>query len=172
MDVKRDVAGPVRDALARRLSSRCGDESWIGVCVRVVDASRRDDGASIVRTPDHYLAAAWAPGAPRSRWPDAVVIGSPAAADALGLLLRHVPRDASLFLADRDAVDLVLAARILLAADRNLEPYQRDGIAVFVAAEEARVAAQVAGRYTDRDEGYERFRDGVSRDGVRAATSR
>ena len=158
MDVKRDVAGPVRDALARRLSSRCGDESWIGVCVRVVDASRRDDGASIVRTPDHYLAAAWAPGAPRSRWPDAVVIGSPAADNALDLLLRHVPDGAKLYLADLDAVDAALAARILLAADRNLEPYQRDGIAAFVASEEARVAARIAAGYTDRDEGFERFR--------------
>ncbi|MBK6394244.1 MAG: hypothetical protein IPF73_05810 [Betaproteobacteria bacterium] len=126
--------------------------------MRVVEAARREGSEAVEHTPDHYLAAAWAPGAPRSRWPDAVVIGSPAADDALALLLRHVPEGAKLFLADLDAVDAALVARILLAADRNLEPYQRDGIAAFVAAEEARVASCIAAGYTDRDEGFERFR--------------
>ena len=129
--------------------------------MRVVEAARREGSEAVEHTPDHYLAAAWAPGAPRSRWPDAVVIGSPAADDALALLLRHVPEGAKLFLADLDAVDAALAARILLAADRNLEPYQRDGIAAFVAAEETRVASCIAAGYTDRDEGFERFRDRV-----------
>ena len=155
MDAKRDGDGP---RLAHRLSVRCGDDTWIGACVRVVEAARREGSSSVERTPDHYLAAAWAPGAPRSRWPDAVVIGSPAADNALDLLLRHVPDGSKLHLADLDAVDAALAARILLAADRNLEPYQRDGIAAFVAAEEARVAARIAAGYTDRDEGFERFR--------------
>ena len=144
--------------LSQRLSARCGDDTWIGACVRVVEAARREGSDAVERTPDHYLGAAWAPGAPRSRWPDAVVIGSPAADNALALLLRHVPEGAKLFLADLDAVDAALAARILLAADRNLEPYQRDGIATFVAAEEARAASRIAAGYTDRDEGFERFR--------------
>ena len=63
-----------------------------------------------------------------------------------------------LYLAGLDEVDAALAARILLAADRNLERYQRDGVAAFVASEEARVAARIASTYTDRDEGFERFR--------------
>ncbi len=158
MDAKRDGDGPSGATPAHRLSARGGDDTWIGACVRVVEAARREGSSSIERTPEHYLAAAWAPGAPRSRWPDAVVIGSPAADNALELLLRHVPEGAKLYLADLDAVDAALAARILLAADRNLEPYQRDGIAAFVAAEEARVAARIAAGYTDRDEGFERFR--------------
>ncbi len=158
MDAKRDSDGSAAARLAQRLSARCGDDAWIGACVRVVEAARREGASSVERTPDHYLAAAWAPGAPRSRWPDAVVIGSPAADDALELLLRHVPGEAKLFLADLDAVDVALAARILLAADRNLEPYQRDGIAAFVAAEEARVVSRIAAGYTDRDEGFQRFR--------------
>jgi hypothetical protein len=149
---------PGRALLAHRLSARCGDDTWIGTCVRVFEAARREGSEAVEHTPDHYLAAAWAPGAPRSRWPDAVVIGSPAADDALALLLRHVPGGAKLFLTDLDSVDAALAARILLAADRNLEPYQRDGIAAFVAAEEARVASCIAAGYTDRDEGFERFR--------------
>ncbi|HET9338521.1 MAG TPA: hypothetical protein VFQ55_05945, partial [Casimicrobiaceae bacterium] len=55
-------------------------------------------------------------------------------------------------------VDVALAARLLLAADRNLEAYQRDGIAAFVAAQEARDATRIAAGYSDRDEGFERFR--------------
>jgi hypothetical protein len=115
----------------------------------------------VTRTPEHFLAAAWAPGAPRSRWPDAVVIGSPTADDALALLLRNVPASARLYLASLDSVDAALAARILLAADRNLEPYQREGVAAFVAAEAARDAARIAQGYSDRDEGFERFRASV-----------
>ena len=159
----RDAAGGTsgksgRDLLSRRLSARCSGDTWIGACVRVVDAARREGTDAVEHTPDHYLAAAWAPDAPRSRWPDAVVIGSPAADNALALLLNHVPDGAKLFLADLDSVDAALAARILLAADRNLEPYQRDGIASFVAAEDARVASRIAAGYTDRDQGFERFR--------------
>ncbi|CAG1003825.1 hypothetical protein BURK1_03069 [Burkholderiales bacterium] len=159
---------PDSDDVAARLATRYGDDAWIGACVRVVGSARQGRSGAIGRTPDHYLAAAWAPGAPRSRWPDAVVIGSPAADNALAALLRHVPADARLFLADLDAVDAALAARILLAADRNLEPCQREGIAAFVAAEEARVAARVAADYTDRDDGFERFRAQVL-DAPRAA---
>jgi hypothetical protein len=147
-----------RHAVASRLAARCTDATWIGVCVRVVDAASVDRPALLTRTPDHFLAAAWSPGAPRSRWPDAVVIGSPTADDALALLLRHVPAGARLFLADLDGVDASLAARILLAADRNLEPYQREGIATFVAAQQARDTARIGQGYSDRDEGFERFR--------------
>ena len=149
---------PSRPAVAARLAARAGDATWIGVCVRVGEAAAVEQPALVTRTPDHYLAAAWSPGAPRSRWPDAVVIGSPGPDDALALLLRHVPASERLFLADLDSVDAALAARILLAADRNLERYQRDGIAAFVAAREAQDAARIAAGYSDRDEGFERFR--------------
>ena len=150
-----------RHAVASRLAARSTDATWIGVCVRVVEAASVDRPALLTRTPDHFLAAAWSPGAPRSRWPDAVVIGSPTADDALALLLRHVPSSARLFLADLDGVDAALAARILLAADCNLEPYQREGIATFVAAQQARDTARIAQGYSDRDEGFERFRSRV-----------
>jgi len=147
-----------RHAVAARLAARATEATWLGVCVRVVEARSVDRPALLTRTPEHFLAAAWAPGAPRSRWPDAVVIGSPTADDALALLLRNVPASARLYLAGLDSVDAALAARILLAADRNLEPYQREGIAAFVAAEAARDASRIAQGYSDRDEGFERFR--------------
>lgn len=160
--------GP-RPAVAARLAARAGDATWLGVCVRVVEAAAVERPALVTRTPEHYLGAAWAPGAPRSRWPDAVVIGSPGPDDALALLLRHVPASARLYLADLDSVDAALAARILLATDRNLERYQRDGIAAFVASREAQDAARIAAGYSDRDEGFERFRARVL-DGNRGQT--
>ena len=147
--------------VAARLASRAGDATWIGVCVRVVDAARVQGPAGAVSTPGHFLAAAWAPGVPRSRWPHAVVIGSPGADDALALVLRHVPAGAKLYLAPLDCVDVALAARILLAADRNLETYQRGGIAAFIAARHEHDAASIAAGYSDRDEGFERFRTRV-----------
>ena len=74
-----------------------------------------------------------------ARWPEVVVIGSPSADNALAELFAHLPDDARVFLAGVDNVDAALAAEILLAADRNLEPYQRDALANFIAAERKRV---------------------------------
>lgn len=148
--------------IARRLAPACTRECWIGLCVRVIDAAAHETGNAITRTPDHYLAAAWAPAdrAP-SRWPEAVVIGSPTASCTIETLLRHLPGDAALFLAGLDDVDAALAASILLAADRNLEPYQREAVEAFVRAEHARVGRIIASRYSDRDPAFERFRDAV-----------
>lgn len=154
----RDPGG-AEGRVARRLVSRLSDSTFIGVCVHVVTASRHAEGGSFVATPDHWLAAAWPPpAAGPSRWPEAVAIGSPSATNALDLLLRQLPAQATLFLAGRDDVDAALAAEILLEADRNLEAYQRQGIARFVEAERARTRHVIAERYTDRDAGFERFR--------------
>jgi hypothetical protein len=125
----------------------------------VVPAGTHDDVRGVVRTPDHYLAAAWPPGASGwTRWPEAVVIGSPTSTRALGELFRHLPADARLHLASLEDVDAALAADILLAADRNLEPYQREAIARFADAARGRTRASIAARYSDRDAGFERFR--------------
>ena len=145
--------------VARRLAARFTADCWIVLCVRVVAAVTHETAAAVTSTPDHYLAAAWPP--PRSgpaHWPEAVVIGSPSATRALEGLLHHLPAEASLYLAGLDEVDAALAAGILLAADRNLEPYQREGIEAFVDSERERVRGAIASRYTDRDPGFERFR--------------
>lgn len=145
--------------VARRLAPRPSATAFVGVCVHVVDAAEVLQGSTRVATPDHWLAAAWPPPASGpTRWPEAVTIGSPTATHALDLLLRQLPADAMLFLAGRDDVDAALAAQILLEADRNLEPYQQDRIAAFVAAERERMKDAIAARYTDRDAGFERFR--------------
>ena len=157
MTVGRD--GDAEGRVARRLAPRPSPAAYIGVCVHVVTAAERAEAGTYVATPDHYLAAAWLPPASGpSRWPEAVAIGSPTASHALDLLLRQLPADATLFLAGRDDVDAALAAEILLEADRNLEPYQREGIAKFVEAERLRTKQAIAARYTDRDAEFERFR--------------
>ena len=151
--------GDAEARVARRLAARASADAFVGVCVHVVEAGAQPEGGALVATPDHWLAAAWPPPASGpSRWPDAVAIGSPTATHALDLLLRQLPADATLFLAGRDDVDAALAAQILLEADRNLEPYQQDRIAAFVAAERERMKDAIAARYTDRDAGLERFR--------------
>ncbi len=148
--------------IARRLAPVFTRECWTGLCVRVIDAATHETGDTITHTPDHYLAAAWAPAAHApSRWPEAVVIGSPTASRTIETLLQHLPGDASLFLAGLDDVDAALAASILLAADRNLETYQREAVEAFVRAEHARVERIIASRYSDRDPAFERFRDAV-----------
>ncbi len=127
--------------------------------MRAIPAREREVGGSLIRTPDHFIGAAWAP-ADRTpaRWPEAVVIGSPAADNALAELFVHVPDAARLFLAGIDDVDAALVAEILLAGDRNLEAYQREALRVFVAAERERTRAAIDARYSDRDPGFERFR--------------
>jgi len=152
-------SGDAEGRVARRLAPHPSPSTFLGVCVRVVAAAERAEHDARVATPDHYLAAAWSPAAAGpSRWPEAVAIGSPKATHALDLLLRQLPADATLFLAGRDDVDAALAAEILLEADRNLEPYQREGVARFVEAERARTRQSITARYTDLDAGFERFR--------------
>jgi hypothetical protein len=145
--------------VARRLAARFAPECWIVLCVRVVAAATRETADALTSTPDHFLAAAWPPPASGpARWPDAVVIGSPTATRTLEELLRHLPAEASLYLAGLDEVDAALAAGILLAADRNLEPYQREAIEAFVDSERERVQSAIASSYSDRDPGFERIR--------------
>jgi hypothetical protein len=144
----------------RRLAPRFAVDAWAVIVVKIVESQTL---ATAARVPAHWMAAAWPPAnAGPARWPEAVVIGSPAADNALAELCTRLPGDARLFLVDADAVDAGIAAQILLAADRNLEPYQREGIARFIAVERARVAARIAHDYTDHDPGFARFRDSLT----------
>jgi hypothetical protein len=164
MDTPAGAGGGVdRDAFAtfrRRLVPRFEPDAWLVLVVKVVAAQSLADGT---RVPDHWLAAAWTPvsGGP-TRWPEAVVIGSPAADNAIAELCTRLPDDARLRLVDPDAVDAALAAQILVAADRNLEPYQRNGLIAFLAAERTSVAARVASGYTDHDPRFATFRDALT----------
>jgi hypothetical protein len=146
----------------RRLASRWQATCWTGVVVRVILARERVENGVRVRTPDHYLGAAWPPpsDAP-ARWPEVVVIGSPSADNALAELFVHLPAEARLHLAGVDDVDAALASEILLATDPNLETYQRDALNAFIEAERERVRTAIAARYTGQDPEFERFRAGL-----------
>jgi hypothetical protein len=148
---------PVR--IARRLARRYEPGCWIGVVVHAIAEADSDVDGESVRTPDHYLGAAWSPApGPMPRFPDIVVIGSPGSDNALAELFVHLPPDAKLWLAGRDEVDVALVAEILLANDANLEPYHRAALEAFVATERSRTSAIIASRYSDGDGGFERFR--------------
>ena len=144
----------------RRLAPRFSIDAWPVVVVKIVEAQTLDGGAAV---PAHWMASAWPPaGAGPTRWPDAVVIGSPAADNALAELCTRLPSDARLLLVDTDAVDAALAAEILLAADRHLEPYHRRALEAFIASERARLTTRIAHQYTDHDPGFARFRDSLT----------
>jgi hypothetical protein len=146
-------------AFARRLVPRFDAGAWPVLVVNAVPAQSHETRDAIVRTPAHWLAAAWPPPARGlTRFPEAVVIGAPAADNALAELCTRLPADAGLWLADPDAVDGALAADVLLAADRNLEDYQRAALAQYAAAERARTARCIVRDYTDHDAGFARFR--------------
>ena len=163
MDTPAGAQGADRDPFAtfrRRLVARFSTDAWLVLVVKIVPAQSLADGT---RVPDHWLAAAWPPlaGGP-TRWPDAVVIGSPVADNAIAELCTRLPDDARLHIVDPDAVDASLAAQILLASDRNLEAYHRNGLTAFLAAERARVAARVTSAYTDHDPRFAAFRDALT----------
>jgi len=162
------VTARVDDAWQRfgkRMLGRASRDAWIGILVRVIPEATRRMRNGVARTPAHFLGAAWLPASEGlARFPEFVVIGSPQAGDALALLFDHLPRNAKLHLAGADDVDAALAAEILLAADRNLEPYQRSAIARFAASERERVSAHIKRLYSDHDPVYERFRRQVTRE--------
>jgi hypothetical protein len=143
----------------RRLAARYDTSVYPVLLVKVVPDGGLQFGNIWVNTPQHFMAAAWLPAEQGANlWPEAVVIGAPAPDNALAELCRRIPRDARLFLVDADSVNAALAAEILLRSDRNLEAYQRDGIAAFIEAERARVSARIEQDYSDLDESYARFR--------------
>jgi hypothetical protein len=152
-------------AIRRRLAPRFDVDAWPVLLVKAVPGQAHEGAQAIVNTPAHWLAAAWQPLARGpERLPEAVVIGSPAADNALSQLCQRLPADARLWLAGLDAVDAALAADILLAADRNLEDYQRAALRRFADAERARVAARVEREYTDHDAGFARYRARLTED--------
>lgn len=150
---------PDSRAILRRLAGDYSAAAWRVICVRVLAETAHDDGDAAVRAPAHYLAAAWSPATrPPSRWPEAVVIGSPTSERTLAELALRLPGDGLLWLADADQLDAGLAADILLASDRNLEPCQRAAVAAFAKAELERTRRTIVAVYSDVDPGFERFR--------------
>lgn len=144
---------------ARRLTVREEPGCWYGFVVRAIPAAERFIDGMPVKTPDHFLTAAWEPvHGLLPRLPDVVAIGSPTATRALAELFVNLPHDARLHLVERDVVDAALLAEVIALADYNLEAYQRDALHRFAEQERARVRAEIVRQFSDRDEGFEQFK--------------
>jgi hypothetical protein len=144
---------------ARRLAARPEPGCWYGFVVRAIPAEKRRIDGVLTDTPDHFLTAAWQPvSGLLPRLPDVVAIGSPTATRALAELFAHLPRHARLHLVERHVVDAALLAEIVALADRNLEGYQRDCLYKFAEQERARVRGEIAKQFSDRDDGFEKFK--------------
>lgn len=161
---------------ARRLVRRYRPGAWVGAIRLALDATVETRGEVEESRPPHYLVALWEPPgwlarpadasseqAPECRpllprWPAVAAIAAPDASGALLELMRHVPGDACVWLTD-EAIDWRLVATIVLESDRHLEPYHRDGLTAFIASCDAADREQIRAQYSDRDAGYERWRE-------------
>lgn len=141
-------------AVSSRLARHSDEATHVVAVVRVFDAAETDTPDRRTRTPEHWLAAAWALPMP-ARWPDAAALGSPSGERALLELLTRLGGEARATLVDAHELDMALAADIVLCVDRNLEPYQREGLRAFAGRWREAEAASIASRYTDRDPGFE-----------------
>jgi len=121
---------------------------WLGLVIRAF-------GGEL----PHWLVAGWAADAAGlyARLPEFAAIASPDADRALAQLFAHVPPDAGVFLVSPEQVDAALVAQMVLAVDRNLQAWHRDALQAFVAAQREADLARIRDRYTDRDDGFERF---------------
>ena len=121
---------------------------WLGLVIRAF-------GGEL----PHWLVAGWEADAVGlyGRLPEFAVMASPDADRALAQLFAQVPPDARVLLVSPEQVDAALVAQMVLEVDRNLQPWHRDALQAFVDAQRAADLARIRGRYTDRDEGFERF---------------
>ena len=71
-----------------------------------------------------------------------------------------MPAGARVWLSDT-VVDWALVAEIVLRSDRNLEPHHRTGLSAFIERCRDADASRIEREYTDREPGFERFRDGL-----------
>ena len=150
-----------------RLLDRPEPGGWLGLVVKAIDARAgdRDDGDP--RAPAHYLVGAWAPGPDGlyPRLPEFAAIASPDGARALRELFVHLPPSARIHLVDERVADAALLAEMVLLCDHNLERWQREGLERFALERRAALHARIAGRYTDREADFERFRERLLKGG-------
>jgi hypothetical protein len=149
-----------REARARLLA-RPEPGGWIGIVVKAIDAREHELAGARAHTPPHYLVGAWAPGPDGlyPRLPEFAAIASPDGARALRELFAHLPAGARIHLADERVADAALLAEMVLVCDRNLEDWQREALERFALDRRAALRVEIAQRYTDREGGFERFRD-------------
>ena len=147
-------------AAARRLATSYAPGTWVGAVRPAFEPDAHG------QHPAHYLVALWEPLPPAQpllpRWPAVAAIASPDANAALLELVRHLPAGARVWLSDT-VVDWALIAEIVLRSDRNLQPHHRAGLSAFIERCREADALRIEREYTDREPGFERFRDGLLR---------
>lgn len=149
---------------ARRLAPVWSVDCHVGAVAQVILTDERTQDGATVRVPAHFVAAAWPPaGQGPTRWPDAVIIASSDPEGALAELLSRLPDDARLHLVPAPETDFALAVTIVMEADRNLEDWQRAALRDFVRDWREAEREAILQRYSDRDAGFERFMDAVTR---------
>lgn len=150
--------GSALAAAAARLGTTHAPGMWVGAVRRAFEADAHG------HHPAHFLVALWEPSRPEQpllpRWPAVAAIASPDANAALLELVRHLPAGARVWLSDT-VVDWALVAEIVLRSDRNLEPHHRTGLSAFIERCRDADASRIEREYTDREPGFEQFRDGL-----------
>lgn len=170
-DLPDPSAQPLRALAARRVPG------WTPACWFVFmaeaiaesfeDADADDGGRERVHHPAHFLVAVWSPvdAPPLPQLPDAAAIVAGTLVNAAAEALRLCPADVPLMLVAREQINPIVVADMIIAGDRNLGARYRAALEDFAAAERARWRAAIDHEYTDRDEGYERFKTHLFRDG-------
>jgi hypothetical protein len=157
---------PQQDALqelARRIAAHWTPECWFAFVIEALPESIEQEGEDTVHHPPHYLVGVWEPvsAPPLGQLPNAAAIVSRTAQHAAAELLRLVPKDAKLLMLKREAVNAALIADMILCADSTLDDYYRSALEAFVVTERERWRAMIASDYTDRDEGFEKFKSAL-----------
>lgn len=155
---------PLRELAARRAPHWTPD-CWFGFMIEAIpaaleDVDSDDGGSARVHHPAHFLVAVWEPvvAPPLPQLPAGAAIVSGTLGNAAAELLRLCAGAAPIVLLGRDEVNLTAVADLIIAGDRNLGPRYRAALERFAAAERERWRERIAADYTDRDEGYERFK--------------
>jgi len=162
---------PLRE-LASRRAPQWSPACWFAFMIEAIpeafeDADADDGGSERVHHPAHFLVAVWSPveAPPLPQLPDAAAIVAGSLAQAASEVLRLCPPGVPLVLVARDQINPIVVADMIIAGDRNLGARYRAALEDFVAAERAHWRAAIAQEYTDRDEGYERFKTRLFRAG-------
>ncbi len=125
-----------------RLLSHWKPGAWVGAARRVFGAVSQvhstPDGPIVDTFAPHVLLALWPPqGADTpflARWPQRLLLSAVHPEDAGEELLKHLPADAELWLAEHD-IDWALAGEAVLLHDPGLREFQMKELRAFVDAE-------------------------------------
>jgi hypothetical protein len=131
--------------------------------IEALPESVEQEGENVVHHPPHFLLGVWEPvsAPPLAQLPNAAAIVSRSAHYAAAELLRLIPKDAKLLMLKRDQVHAALIAEMILCADSTLDAYYRAALEAFVITERERWRAVITSDYTDRDEGFEKFKSAL-----------